>query len=162
MMKKAKNFTQSDTFWPVVTSLALMVALLLLLVFARGTGLRAILSFIDTILLMWKVLVPSLLNGYNPVWVSLCLVMVLTALILMLIYGWDRRFLAAVSGAALGILVTVVLGAVFTDLFQIHGAVTVPSIPRTQRLPVRPQPPYLKPSEVNRSCLDRGNVLVYR
>lgn len=49
--------------------------------------------------------------------------MVLTALILMLIYGWDRRFLAAVSGAALGILVTAVLGAVFTDLFQIHGAV---------------------------------------
>ena len=89
--------------------------LLLLLIFARGTGLRAILSFIDTILLMWKVLVPSLLNGYNP--------MALTALILMLIYGWDRRFLAAVSGAALGILVTAVLGAVFTNLFQIHGAV---------------------------------------
>ena len=97
--------------------------LLLLLIFARGTGLRAILSFIDTILLMWKVLVPSLLNGYNPICVSLGLVMVLTALILMLIYGWDRRFLAAVSGAALGILVTAVLGAVFTNLFQIHGAV---------------------------------------
>ena len=61
--------------------------LLLLLIFARGTGLRAILSFIDTILLMWKVLVPSLLNGYNPICVSLGLVMVLTALILMLIYG---------------------------------------------------------------------------
>ena len=97
--------------------------LLLLLLFARGTGLRAILSFVDTILLMWKVLVPSLLNGYNPILVSLGLVMALTVLILMLIYGWDRRFLAAVSGAALGILVTTVLGAVFTDLFQIHGAV---------------------------------------
>ena len=97
--------------------------LLLLLLFARGTGLRAILSFVDTILLMWKVLVPSLLNGYNPIWASLGLVMALTALILMLIYGWDRRFLAAASGAALGILVTAVLGAVFTDLFQIHGAV---------------------------------------
>ena len=97
--------------------------LLLLLLFARGTGLRAILSFIDTILLMWKVLVPSLLSGYNPIRVSLGLVMALTALILMLIYGWNRRFLAAVSGAALGILVTAVLGAVFTDLFQIHGAV---------------------------------------
>lgn len=97
--------------------------LVLLLVFARGTGLRAILSFVDTILLMWKILVPSLLRGYNPIWVSLGLVLVLTAMILMLIYGWDRRFLAAVSGAALGILVTAVLGAVFTNLFQIHGAV---------------------------------------
>ena len=97
--------------------------LVLLLVFARGTGLRAILSFVDTILLMWKILVPSLLRGYNPIWVSLGLVLVLTAMILMLIYGWNRRFLAAVSGAALGILVTAVLGAVFTNLFQIHGAV---------------------------------------
>ena len=97
--------------------------LLLLLVFARGTGLRAILSFIDTILLMWKVLVPALLNGLNPIWVSLGLVMTLTVLVLMLIYGWDRRFLAAASGAALAILVTAVLGYLFTDLLRIHGAV---------------------------------------
>lgn len=97
--------------------------LLLLLIFARGIGLRAILSFIDTILLMWKVLVPGLLNGYNPIWITLGLVMVLTAMILMLIYGWDRRFLASTSGAILGILVTAVLGSVFTSLFKIHGAV---------------------------------------
>lgn len=95
----------------------------LLIVFARDTGVRTILAFANTILLMWKVLVPSLLNGHNPIWVSLGLVLVLSSLVLMLIYGWDRRFLAAVSGAALGILVTVVLGYIFTDLFQIHGAV---------------------------------------
>lgn len=44
----------------------------------------------------------------NPVWVSLGLGLVLTAMILMLIYGWDRRFLAAVSGAALGIPLTAI------------------------------------------------------
>lgn len=97
--------------------------LLLLVLFAGSTGLRAILSFIDTILLMWKVLVPCLLNGYNPVWVSLGLVLVMTAMILSLIYGLDKRCLAAVSGAALSIGVTAVLGCLFTDLFQIHGAV---------------------------------------
>lgn len=43
-----------------------------------------------------------------PVWVSLGLVMVMTAMTLMLIYGWDRRFLAAVSGAALVIPLTVI------------------------------------------------------
>ena len=97
--------------------------LLLLILFAGSTGLRAILSFIDTILLMWKVLVPSLLKGFNPVWVSLGLVLVLTALVLSLIYGLDKRCLAAVSGAALAIGVTAILGYLFTDLFQIHGAV---------------------------------------
>ncbi|MGM9614699.1 MAG: YibE/F family protein, partial [Oscillospiraceae bacterium] len=51
--------------------------LLLLLLFARGTGLRAILSFVDTVLLLWKVLIPSLLKGWNPIWVSMGLVLVL-------------------------------------------------------------------------------------
>ena len=97
--------------------------LLLLVLFAGSTGVRAILSFVDTILLMWKVLVPCLLRGWNPVWVALALVLVLTVLILSLIYGFDRRCLASVSGAALGIGVTAVLGVVFTDLFRIHGAV---------------------------------------
>ena len=96
---------------------------LLLLLFARGTGLRAILSFADTVLLLWKVLIPSLLRGLNPIWVSMALVLVLTCLVLSLIYGLDRRCLAAVSGAALGILVTAVLGCCFTGLFRIHGAV---------------------------------------
>lgn len=97
--------------------------LLLLILFAGSTGLRAILSFIDTILLMWKVLIPCLLKGYNPIWICLGLVLVLTAMILSLIYGLDRRCLAAVSGATLAIIVTAVLGYFFTDLFQIHGAV---------------------------------------
>ena len=99
------------------------IFLLLLVLFAGWTGVRAVLSFIDTILLMWKVLVPCLLRGWNPVWVALGLVVVLTGLILSLIYGFERRCLAAASGAVLGIGVTAVLGIVFTDLFQIHGAV---------------------------------------
>ena len=97
--------------------------LLLLVLFAGKTGLRAILSFVDTILLIWKVMVPCLLRGWNPVWVSLGLVLVLTGMILSLIYGFDRRCLAAVSGTALAIGVTVALGVFFTDLFQIHGAI---------------------------------------
>lgn len=99
------------------------IFLLLLVLFAGWTGVRAVLSFIDTILLMWKVLVPCLLRGWNPVWVALGLVVVLTGLILSLIYSFERRCLAAASGAVLGIGVTAVLGIVFTDLFQIHGAV---------------------------------------
>lgn len=97
--------------------------LLLLILFAGKTGVRAILSFADTILIMWKILVPCLLKGWNPVWLSLGLVLLMTAVILSLIYGFDRRCLAAVSGAILGIAVTAVLGIVFTDMFKIHGAV---------------------------------------
>ena len=117
------SVTMADHFRLDKEALLAGLFLLLLLIFARGTGLRAILSFVDTILLIWKVLVPCLLKGYNPILVAMGLVMLLTVLILSLIYGLDRRCAAAVSGAALGILVTAVLGYFFTDLFRIHGAV---------------------------------------
>ena len=83
------------------------IFILLLLLFARDTGLRAILSFTDTILLMWKVLIPSLLNGLNSIWVSLGIVLALTFLILSLIYVLDRRCLAAVSGAVMDLSVDI-------------------------------------------------------
>lgn len=96
---------------------------LFLVLFAGQTGIRAILSFALTVLAIWKLLVPLYLNGYNPIWVGLGINLLLTTLIIALVYGFDRRCAAAVSGSFLGILVTMVLGVLFTDLFQIHGAV---------------------------------------
>lgn len=97
--------------------------ILLLVAFAGRTGLRAVLSFVLTVLMIWKVLVPQYLRGWNPVWVGLAITLVLTVLIIALVYGFDRRCAAAVSGSFLGILVTCVMGGAFTTLFQIHGAV---------------------------------------
>ena len=117
------NVTMSDhdrLGWEALMAVAFA---LLLILFAGRTGLRAIASFALTILCLWKVLVPCYLKGYNPIWVGLAITLFLTLLIIALVYGFDRRCAAAVSGSFLGILVTCVLGAVFTDLFQIHGAV---------------------------------------
>ena len=94
-----------------------------LVLFAGRTGVRAILSFVLTILMLWKVLVPLYLKGYNPIFMGLAVTLVLTLFIIALVYGFDRRCASAVSGAFLGVLVTCVLGILFTDLFQIHGAV---------------------------------------
>lgn len=102
--------------------LALLFAALLIL-FAGRTGIRAILSFVLTILMLWKVLVPLYLRGFNPILIGLAITLGLTILIISLVYGFDRRSLSAVSGASLGVLVTCLLGALFTDLFKIHGAV---------------------------------------
>ena len=94
-----------------------------LILFAGHTGVRAIVSFVMTVLMLWKVLVPLYLKGYNPIFMGLAVTLVLTLFIIALVYGFDRRCAAAVSGAFLGVLVTCVLGVIFTDLFQIHGAV---------------------------------------
>ena len=94
-----------------------------LILFAGRTGVRAVLSFFLTVLAIWKLLVPLYLKGYNPIWTGLVFTLLLSVLIIALVYGFDRRCVSAVSGTFLGILVTCLLGSLFTDLFQIHGAV---------------------------------------
>ncbi len=94
-----------------------------LVLFAGRTGIRAVLSFILTILTIWKILIPSYLKGYNPIWIGIAFTLILSVLIIALVYGFDRRCASAVSGTFLGVLVTCVLGTIFTNLFQIHGAV---------------------------------------
>ena len=99
------------------------IFILFLILFAGRTGVRAVLSFFLTVLAIWKLLVPLYLKGYNPIWTGLVFTLLLSVLIIALVYGFDRRCASAVSGTFLGILVTCLLGSLFTDLFQIHGAV---------------------------------------
>jgi len=110
------NVTMTDHYrlgWEALMAVGFAVFLIL---FAGRTGVRAIASFALTVLTLC-------LKGWNPIWVGLAITLFLTLIIIALVYGFDRRCWAAVSGSFLGILVTCVLGILFTDLFQIHGAV---------------------------------------
>lgn len=96
---------------------------LFLVAFGGRTGFRAIASFALTILAIWKLLVPLYLRGHNPIGVGLLVTLALTVVIITMVYGFDRRSAAAVSGAVMGIVFTCVLGVIFTRAFRIHGAV---------------------------------------
>jgi uncharacterized membrane protein len=101
--------------------LGLFAALLLL--FGGMTGFKALLSFVFTGLLLWKVLVPMLLKGVDPVWLTLCVVAVLSAVIIFLVAGINRTGLTAFLGAFLGVVASCALGIYFTGRFHVHGAV---------------------------------------
>ena len=96
---------------------------LLLILFAGPGGLRALLSFVITVLAIWKIMVPATLRGANPILVGLLLVALLTVVIIVFVYGFDRRSLSAILGSMLGTLTACVLGVAFTGLLHIHGAV---------------------------------------
>ncbi|MEZ7196658.1 YibE/F family protein [Pseudodesulfovibrio karagichevae] len=101
--------------------LALFAALLL--IFGGLTGFKALLSFVFTGLLLWKVLVPMLLKGTDPVWLTLCVVALLCAVIIFLVAGINRTGLTAFLGAFLGVVASCAMGIYFTGHFHVHGAV---------------------------------------
>lgn len=99
------------------------IFILVLILVAGKAGIRAILSFAITVLMIWKVLVPAYLKGCNPVLIGFLITGLLTVIIISLVYGFERRTAAAVSGAMAGLLVTAVTGIVFTEILNIHGAI---------------------------------------
>lgn len=101
----------------------MLIFSVVLVIFARSIGLKSLLSFAISVLSIWKILVPSCLNGMNPIFTGLGIITVLTIVIISLVYGYDRRFFAASAGVMLGVITTCILGIIFTDLFKIHGAV---------------------------------------
>ncbi len=96
---------------------------LLLILFAGKTGIRSLISFAVTVLMIWKVMVPGYLSGYNPVIFGFLIVLVLIIITIIMVYGFDRQAMSAITGSLLGTITTVILGIIFTDLYKVHGAI---------------------------------------
>ncbi|GAK58467.1 YibE/F-like protein [Candidatus Vecturithrix granuli] len=95
----------------------------LLIIFAGITGLKALLSFVFTAMMIWKVMVPLFLKNIDPILVSLGVVTILTAAIIFLVGGLTKRGLVSFLGSLLGILLTMFMAIVFSKGFYLHGAI---------------------------------------
>lgn len=94
-----------------------------LIIFARGIGLRSVLSFVITILVLWKILVPLFLKGYNPILTGLIAIAIMTFIILALVYGFDKKLISSFCGSMSGILFAMILSIICSKGFHIHGAI---------------------------------------
>ena len=99
-----------------------MFAAILLLI-GGWTGFKALLSFVFSALMLWRVLIPCFLKGYDPVLTAILVVAALTAAITFLVGGINKKGLVCFLGAFLGLVLTAFLANVFAGSFKVHGAV---------------------------------------
>jgi len=104
---------------------AILFGLFLLSLFwyAGWTGVKAILSFIFTILMLWKILWPLFLKGWDPIIIAFLVVCAVTGCVIFLVAGLNRKGLAAFIGTLGGTLAACFLAILFGKLFKVHGAV---------------------------------------
>ncbi len=91
--------------------------------FAGWTGARALLAFVFSGYVIWKLLVPAFLQGFDPVLIGFRLVMLIMAGTVFPVGGLNRRGVAAFLGSVLGVGATCVLALGFAGPFRLHGAV---------------------------------------
>lgn len=96
---------------------------LALLAYAGWSGVKALLSFVFSAYVIWKVLVPAFLRGHDPVLVSLGVTAAVMAATLFLVGGAGRTALTAYLGSLLGVGAACGLAFLFAGPFNLSGAV---------------------------------------
>ncbi|MDC7229939.1 MAG: YibE/F family protein [Sphaerochaetaceae bacterium] len=94
-----------------------------LIVFSGKTGVRTIISFALAFLLIWKVLIPLTLKGYEPMLVSLLVGSFLAVACLLLVAGLTKKAYAAIIGTIICSIFTVLFSMWGTWYLKLHGAV---------------------------------------
>ena len=91
--------------------------------FGSWVGIKAILSFVFSFVVIWKAVIPAALAGWAPEIVIAGATAILTFAIIFLVAGFNRKGLTAFCGAMAGVLTGLLLSALFTRLIKINGAV---------------------------------------
>lgn len=102
--------------------IALFVGMMVLL--AGRQGLKIAFSIFLSILLIAVVLIPSFLNGINPIPVTLFLVAVLAAVSSALSVGWNRKSVVTIIGTVGGVLVAYIVAHIFAGWAHLSGMST--------------------------------------
>ncbi len=113
----------SDYYRGDIELILFIVFALMLIVFSGWTGVRALLSFIFAILLIWKALIPLFLLGWDPILVSLGMLTLVTIITMTLIVGLSDTAVVSILGTFAGIGLTCVLAVVLFPQFHLSGAV---------------------------------------
>ncbi len=104
----------------VMLALGILFVVLVLGV-GRGFGFRALLSLGVTYLVLMRFVVPGILAGQSPLFVSLVGGIGIMASTLVLAHGADRKSAAAVGGTALALVAIVVLSQIAIAVAKFNG-----------------------------------------
>ena len=139
-LDKDKLFAPGETAWamlqegangPTVTLIdhyrtsielgAVGVLALALILFGGVIGCGAMVSLAASAVIVWKLLIPLLLRGLNPMFAAFVTVIVLTVLIDLLVAGFTKRCLVAILGSLAGTLMTCCVAILLTHLLKLDG-----------------------------------------
>ncbi|RAK11734.1 putative membrane protein [Halanaerobium saccharolyticum] len=120
---RISSATAVDHYRIEIELILLLIFALLLIIFAGLTGLKAALSFVFTGVVVWRVLLPAFLGGWNPVIIAFIIVSVITFVIIFLIGGISLRGIVAYLGSMSGVALTAFFALYFGKLMKIEGSV---------------------------------------
>lgn len=114
----AKDYDRTPCFFILVAGFSILLG-----IFGRWTGIKALFSFVLSCLVIWKAVIPLTLHGWPASWTIFLAVFFLSAVIQFLVAGPNRKGVIAFAGTISGVLAGLLTAHLFTVLMKINGAV---------------------------------------
>jgi len=93
----------------------------LLIIVGASKGLRSAISLFISVLLIFKVFIPLILKGTNPIWLALLISSVITVITFFIISGSNKKTFAAILGTVGGLLCATIIVISFGNLLRLNG-----------------------------------------
>lgn len=84
-------------------------------------GIRSLLGIGFSLLIIVFYILPQIINGEDPVWVSITGAFVFLAVSQLIVYGWNLKTHSAVIGIFISLILTGILSGFFVDFTQLTG-----------------------------------------
>ncbi len=98
------------------------IFVLVILIISRWKGLRSLLSMAFSLLVIIGYIIPHILAGEDPLWVSIIGSVILLGVTLYLTYGWNLKTHAAVLSMIFVLLITGTLAGLFVFFTRLTGS----------------------------------------
>lgn len=105
---------------PILGALFTVFAIFLI-AYAKSVGVKSLVSFVGSVIVIWKLLIPNLLNGSSPLlwcWITL---VILSALIIFSVAGFNRIAASAFCGTMAGLIITSIASVVLGNMLHLNG-----------------------------------------
>lgn len=100
----------------------LVLAFLALLVVIGGfKGFKAVITLSFTVLVIGLIMLPLILKGYNPLWVTVAVVSVTTTFSLTVVSGWNPKTRTAILGTVGGVLIAALAAWIVGEAATLTG-----------------------------------------
>lgn len=100
-----------------------LIFFIALLGLAGWVGVKAVVSFAFTIILIWKVLIPYSIEGkFDPILLAILIVATLCFVVIFLVAGFTKKGWSAFLGAFGGAILTWILPMLFGEWMKVNGS----------------------------------------
>jgi len=97
-----------DLFRQDLLGLLFILFIILLIIYAQKIGIMAIFSFVSTLFVLWKILIPFLLKGKDPIIMTIITLIILSGIIIFSVAGITKKAISAFLGTMAGLLISLI------------------------------------------------------